>query len=96
MVLKQLLLPECLFEALGFRYFGPVNGHNMHQLVKIFEQTKELKGPILIHAITEKGKGYKPAEGHVQRLHASTPFDKVYRGSNKKRQFPSILHKNIW
>jgi 1-deoxy-D-xylulose-5-phosphate synthase len=60
-----------LFEALGFRYFGPLNGHNIHQLVKIFEQVKDLKGPILVHALTQKGKGYKPAEGHVQRLHAS-------------------------
>ena len=73
-----------LFEALGFRYFGPVNGHSMHQLVKIFEQIKELKGPILIHAITEKGKGYKPAEGHSQRLHASTPFDKLTGEALKK------------
>ncbi|HMN25158.1 MAG TPA: 1-deoxy-D-xylulose-5-phosphate synthase, partial [Ignavibacteriaceae bacterium] len=75
--IKAVVTPGMLFEALGFRYFGPVNGHNLHQLIKIFELTKTLKGPILIHAITEKGKGYKPAEGHSQRLHASTPFDKV-------------------
>lgn len=75
--IKAVITPGMLFEALGFRYFGPVNGHNIHQLVKLFEQVRELKGPILIHAITEKGKGYKPAEGHWQRLHASTPFDKV-------------------
>jgi len=74
--IKAVVTPGMLFEALGFRYFGPVNGHNIGNLVKIFEQVKELKGPILIHVITEKGKGYKPAEGHVQRLHASTPFDK--------------------
>lgn len=82
--IKAVVTPGMLFEALGFRYFGPVNGHNMHQLVKIFEQTKDLKGPILIHAITEKGKGYKPAEGHIQRLHASTPFDKVTGVAIKK------------
>ena len=82
--IKAVVTPGMLFEALGFRYFGPVNGHNLHQLVKIFEQTKELKGPILIHAITEKGKGYKPAEGHVQRLHASTPFDKLTGEALKK------------
>ena len=82
--IKAVVTPGMLFEALGFRYFGPVNGHNLHQMIKIFEQTKELKGPILIHTITEKGKGYKPAEGHVQRLHASTPFDKLTGEAIKK------------
>lgn len=75
--IKAIITPGMLFESLGFRYFGPVNGHNVAQLVKLFEQVKNLNGPILVHAITEKGKGYKPAEGHVQKLHASTPFDKI-------------------
>ena len=74
--IKAVITPGMLFEALGFRYFGPVNGHNVKQLVKLFEQVKEYNGPILIHAITEKGKGYKPAESDVQHLHAATPFDK--------------------
>ncbi|HEX2868862.1 MAG TPA: 1-deoxy-D-xylulose-5-phosphate synthase [Ignavibacteriales bacterium] len=82
--LKAVLTPGMLFEALGFRYFGPVNGHNVSQLVKIFEQVKNLNGPILVHAITQKGKGYKPAEEDVQRLHASTPFDKVTGQAFKK------------
>lgn len=75
--IKAVITPGMLFEALGFRYFGPINGHNVAQLVKQFEYIKKLNGPILVHAITEKGKGYKPAEGHVQKLHASTPFDKI-------------------
>jgi 1-deoxy-D-xylulose-5-phosphate synthase len=74
--IKAVITPGMLFEALGFRYFGPINGHNLNQLVKIFNHIKNLNGPILVHTLTEKGKGYKPAEGHVQRLHASTPFDK--------------------
>lgn len=82
--LKAVLTPGMLFEALGFRYFGPVNGHNVAQLVKIFEQVKNLNGPILVHALTQKGKGYKPAEEDVQRLHASTPFDKVTGQAFKK------------
>lgn len=81
---KAVVTPGMLFEALGFRYFGPVNGHNIHQVVKLLKQVRELNGPILIHAITEKGKGYKPAEGHVQRLHASTPFDKLTGKAFKK------------
>ena len=82
-----------LFEALGFRYFGPINGHNIHQMVKIFEQVKDLKGPILVHAITEKGKGYKPAEGHKQKLHASTPFDKLTGKAYKKAGGPPAFTK---
>lgn len=91
--IKAVITPGMLFEALGFRYFGPVNGHNIHQLVKLFEQVKSLKGPILIHAITEKGKGYKPAEGHWQRLHASTPFDKLTGKAIKKGSSPPSYTK---
>ena len=82
--IKSVITPGMLFEALGFRYFGPINGHNLHQLIKIFDHIKDLKGPILVHTITEKGKGYEPAEGHSQRLHASTPFDKVTGKAIKK------------
>ncbi|MGE5437738.1 MAG: 1-deoxy-D-xylulose-5-phosphate synthase, partial [Syntrophothermus sp.] len=87
--IKAIITPGMLFEALGFRYFGPVNGHNVQQLVKIFEQVKKLKGPILVHAFTQKGKGYAPAEEDVQRLHASTPFDKVTGKAIKKSSSPS-------
>lgn len=82
--IKSIITPGMLFEALGFRYFGPVNGHNIAQLVKLFEQVKDLKGPILVHVTTQKGKGYKPAENHVQRLHAATPFDKLTGQAVKK------------
>lgn len=82
--IKAVITPGMLFEALGFRYFGPINGHNLHHLIKLFEQVKDLKGPILVHAITEKGRGYKPAEEHTQKLHASTPFDKLTGKAYKK------------
>ncbi|HTX18339.1 MAG TPA: 1-deoxy-D-xylulose-5-phosphate synthase [Bacteroidota bacterium] len=75
--LKAVITPGMLFEALGFRYFGPFNGHNVVKLVEMFRHVKDLKGPILIHAITEKGKGYGPAEREATRLHGVTPFDKV-------------------
>lgn len=88
--IKSVITPGMLFEALGFRYFGPVNGHNVGQLVKLFTHIKDYPGPLLVHAITEKGKGYKPAEGHVQRLHASTPFDKITgKAFNKSGGNPS-------
>ncbi len=84
--IKVVITPGMLFEALGFRYFGPVNGHNIAQLVKILEDIKDLPGPILVHAITRKGKGYKPAENDVQALHGVTPFDKVTGISPKKAE----------
>lgn len=88
--IKAVVTPGMLFEALGFRYFGPISGHNVHQLVKIFEQVKDMNGPILVHIFTEKGKGYKPAEGHVQKLHAATPFDKLTGKSlSKSSSLPS-------
>ncbi|MBI1937328.1 MAG: 1-deoxy-D-xylulose-5-phosphate synthase [Ignavibacteriales bacterium] len=87
--IKSIVTPGMLFEALGFRYFGPVNGHNVSQLVKIFEHVKDLPGPILVHVLSEKGKGYKPAEDHVQRLHAATPFDKITGQAIKKSGAPS-------
>jgi 1-deoxy-D-xylulose-5-phosphate synthase len=93
--IKAVITPGILFEALGFRYFGPVNGHNVHQLIKIFEQVKDLKGPILVHVQTQKGKGYEPAEGHEQKFHAATPFDKmtgkVFKKSDSLPSYTSIF-----
>jgi 1-deoxy-D-xylulose-5-phosphate synthase len=82
--IKAIITPGMLFEAFGFRYFGPINGHNLPQLINIFEHVSVFDTPILVHVTTEKGKGYKPAEGHIQRLHASTPFDKVTGIAHKK------------
>ncbi|HEV8538858.1 MAG TPA: 1-deoxy-D-xylulose-5-phosphate synthase [Bacteroidota bacterium] len=82
--IKVVITPGILFEALGFRYFGPINGHNVTQLVKIFSEIKGLNGPILVHTITRKGKGYKPAEADEQALHGVTPFDKITGVSPKK------------
>jgi 1-deoxy-D-xylulose-5-phosphate synthase len=81
---KGVMTPGMLFEALGFRYFGPINGHNIVNLVKILEELREFNGPILLHVITEKGKGYEPAKTHYQKFHASTPFDKVTGIAPKK------------
>ncbi|MEW6196496.1 MAG: 1-deoxy-D-xylulose-5-phosphate synthase [Bacteroidota bacterium] len=97
--IKSIVTPGMLFEALGFRYFGPVNGHNVNQLIKIFEHVKNLPGPILVHTLSEKGKGYKPAEDHEQRLHAATPFDKitgqVIKKSGAAPSYTSIFGKTL-
>jgi 1-deoxy-D-xylulose-5-phosphate synthase len=81
---KAVVTPGMLFEALGFRYFGPFNGHNVFKLVEIFQHVRDLKGPILIHVRTMKGKGYAPAEREATRLHGVTPFDKITGISPKK------------
>lgn len=86
--IKSVVTPGMLFEALGFRYFGPINGHNVSKLTKLFEQVKDLTGPILVHIISEKGKGYKPAEGHRVQFHGVTPFDKVTGEMQKKSGGP--------
>ncbi len=75
--MKALITPGMLFEALGFRYFGPVNGHNIQQLVKMLHGIRDMKGPILLHTITQKGKGYGPAERDSQFLHAIGKVDKI-------------------
>ncbi len=91
--IKTIVTPGMLFEALGFRYFGPVNGHNITQLVHIFKEVKDLHGPILVHVTTEKGKGYRPAEEDTQKLHGVSPFDKVTGLSPKKPNGPPAFTK---
>ncbi|HZY10267.1 MAG TPA: 1-deoxy-D-xylulose-5-phosphate synthase [Bacteroidota bacterium] len=85
---KTVMTPGMLFEALGFRYFGPFNGHNISKLIDVFRHVKDFKGPIFIHTITEKGKGYPPAEQEATRLHGVTPFDKITGIATKKAGGP--------
>ena len=73
--LKSLLVPGILFEELGFRYFGPVDGHNIEQLIHTLRSLKEMPGPKLLHVTTIKGKGYAPAEKEQWKYHGVTPFD---------------------
>ncbi len=75
--LKNLLIPGMLFEELGFRYFGPIDGHNITQLVETFRNLKNLNEPILIHVVTKKGKGYKYAEEDPASFHGTGPFNIV-------------------
>ncbi|MCS7177108.1 MAG: 1-deoxy-D-xylulose-5-phosphate synthase [Candidatus Kapabacteria bacterium] len=74
---KAIITPGMLFEALGFKYFGPVNGHNVHLLVRLLRSLREMRGPVLLHVITQKGKGYAPAEQDRQNLHAIGKIDKI-------------------
>lgn len=72
--IKQLVIPKMYFEDIGFRYLGPVNGHNLEKLEEIFKIAKEQEGPILIHVLTKKGKGYKPAEENPDQYHSTSKF----------------------
>ena len=72
--LKYLLVPGVFFEELGFSYFGPIDGHNICSLMEVFQQTKNMEGPVLIHVVTQKGKGYIPAESNAAHFHGVGPF----------------------
>lgn len=87
--LKGVITPGMLFESLGFRYFGPINGHNVVNLVKTLEEIKNFSGPILLHVVTEKGKGPSYADAHPQKIHALTPFDKTTGIEHKKSTVPA-------
>jgi 1-deoxy-D-xylulose-5-phosphate synthase len=73
--LKGFLTPGMLFEALGFEYIGPIQGHDIPQLVEIFQNVRALEGPVLVHVMTTKGKGYAPAEETPDQFHGVGPFD---------------------
>jgi len=72
---KVLLFPGMLFEEMGFTYFGPVDGHDVEQLAAVFAHVKKLKGPILVHCVTKKGKGYAAAEEDQYTWHGPGKFD---------------------
>lgn len=80
--IKQLIIPKMYFENIGFRYLGPINGHSIQDLEEIFNISKELDGPVLIHVLTKKGKGYKFAEENPNKYHSTSAFD-VETGEKK-------------
>ncbi len=73
--IKQLIIPGMLFENMGLTYLGPVDGHNMRHMMKLFNEAKRVEGPVLVHVLTEKGHGYIPACSHPARFHGTGPFD---------------------
>lgn len=80
--IKNLVVPNILFEELGFRYFGPLDGHNVPELIETFGQLKQVPGPVLVHVVTKKGKGYSFAEKDAERFHGVGSFYKTT--GNKK------------
>ena len=74
-LVKYLMVPGVFFEELGFTYIGPVNGHNLEELIGVLKNARRMKGPVLIHAITEKGRGYEPARRNPGLFHGVGPFN---------------------
>lgn len=72
---KYIFLPGIFFEELGFTYIGPINGHNLDELILVLQRVKSMKGPVLVHVVTTKGKGYKFSEEDPERFHGIAPFD---------------------
>ncbi len=89
--LITLLTPGMLFEGLGFHYIGPIDGHDIEALINTLNGTNEIKGPVLVHVLTKKGKGYAPAEEDPAAFHGVSPFT-VKTGRAKKRPKPSYTN----
>lgn len=75
--LKGFLTPAALFEALGFEYLGPLPGHDLEQMIEIFRNLKNVEGPVLVHVMTKKGRGYPPAENEPNKFHGVGKFDLI-------------------
>lgn len=82
-IIKRAVIHNMYFEDIGFTYLGPVDGHNIEDLEAIMESSKTIKGPVLIHVVTKKGKGYKPAEENPDRFHGVSSFNKETGESTK-------------
>lgn len=97
---KQLVIPGMFFEDMGITYLGPVDGHNIPAMLKVFKEAKRVKSAVLVHVITHKGKGFIPAERHPARFHGAEPFDietglplKQKTKSNYTDVFSTVMYK---
>ena len=95
--IKQLVIPKMFFEDIGFRYLGPVNGHDIEELERMLKISKQLDGPVLIHVLTKKGKGYTIAEQNPDKFHATGPFDLATGMSkkNKKKDYAKVMGEKL-
>jgi len=97
--LKNLIVPGILFEELGFRYFGPIDGHDLEQLISTFRNIMSLDEPVFVHTITRKGKGYSPAEKDPVTFHGVSSFDvengNTESGKSEDRPFTWHFSKKI-
>lgn len=87
--LRRMLIPTTIFESMGFTYFGPVDGHDTERLISLLRIAKEMKCPVLIHTMTQKGKGYAPSEEHPKLFHGIGKFDPI-TGEPAKKSTPTF------
>lgn len=87
--IKQLLIPGMLFENMGITYLGPVDGHNVKALSRALKEAKKLDHAVLVHVITQKGKGYAPAEKNPSRFHGVEPFDILTGEPKREKKYPT-------
>ena len=83
--IKQMVIPKMYYEDIGFTYLGPVDGHDIEKLESVLRTSKLISGPVLIHVVTKKGKGYKFAEENPDRFHSTSSFD-IQTGKTKKEK----------
>ena len=93
---QNILTPGHLFEEIGFSYYGPIDGHDLQSLNEVLKNLKTKKGPILLHVITKKGKGYKIAEKNPIKYHGVTPFDIATGAADKPKLKNSLTYTNIF
>lgn len=95
--IKQLVIPKMFFEDIGFRYLGPVDGHDIAELERMLKISKRLHEPVLLHVLTKKGKGYSIAEKNPDRFHATGPFDLETGKSKKekKKDYSKVLGEKL-
>lgn len=92
--IKQLLIPGMLFEDMGILYLGPVDGHDVDKMTAMFQKASRVNGPVLVHVLTEKGRGYEPAVRHPARFHGTEPFEietGLVRKKKKKAAYTDIF-----
>ncbi|MBU2540277.1 MAG: 1-deoxy-D-xylulose-5-phosphate synthase [Candidatus Omnitrophica bacterium] len=99
-ILKGLIVPGIFFEELGFRYFGPLDGHNLEQLIQTLNNLKEVEGPLLLHVMTKKGKGFAPAEAQPEKFHSAHKFNKqngrpLPNSVSKKHTFTEVFSNKL-
>lgn len=95
---KKVFFPGLVFEELGIRYIGPVQGHSLGSLIEVFKRAKAYSGPVLIHCVTQKGRGYQPAQSNPEEFHSASPFDvKTGKPKNpdKRPTYSSVFGKTL-
>ncbi len=95
---KKIFFPGLVFEELGIRYIGPVQGHSLGSLIEVFKEAKSHSGPVLIHCVTKKGRGYEPAQSNPSQFHSASPFDVKTgkpKSGDKRPTYSSVFGKTM-